>query len=214
MRKTKSPLILAASSYFDEAVSVFKAGGVIAYPTETFYGLCVDPFNPEAVDKLFRLKGRPEKSPITVIISGPAMLKDVADEVPPAAVTLMDEFWPGPLTIIFKAASSVPPVLTAGTGTIGVRVSGSPVATRLSKRLSSPITATSANPSGKRPPEEASEVLKYFDGSIDILIDGGRLSGELPSTLIDMTGKEPRIVREGRIPVEDIMKALRRSRHQ
>lgn len=208
MRNKDAPLILNASAALDEALRAFKGGGVIAYPTETFYGLCVDPFNKEAVEKLFTLKGRSPKSPISVIISDVSMLNEIAAGVTPSADALMKRFWPGPLTIIFKASSKVPPELLGSTGKIGVRVSGSPVARRLSETLSSPITATSANPTGKSPPNSPEEVIGYFNGTIDILIDGGRLPGRSGSTVVDASGEGIRIVREGEVPTEDILKAL------
>ncbi len=203
-----APLILNASATLDEAREAFKRGGVIAYPTETFYGLCVDPFNKEAIEKLFTLKGRSPKSPISVIISDASMLNEIAAGVTQAADALMKRFWPGPLTIIFKASSKVPPELLGSTGKIGVRVSGSAVARRLSETLSSPITATSANPTGKSPPNSPEEVIGYFNGTIDILIDGGRLPGRSGSTIVDASGEGIRIVREGEVPAEDILKAL------
>lgn len=203
-----APLILNAFAALDEALRAFKRGGVIAYPTETFYGLCVDPFNKEAVKKLFTLKGRSPKNPISVIISDVSMLDEIAAGVTPAASALMKRFWPGPLTIIFKASSKVPAELLGSTGKIGVRVSGSAVARRLSETLSSPITATSANPAGKSPPNAPEEVIGYFNGTIDILIDGGRLPGRSGSTVVDASGEGIRVVREGEVPAEEILKAL------
>lgn len=208
MTQKGSPLILNASSTLDAAREVFKRGGVIAYPTETFYGLCVDPFNAEAVQKLFTLKGRSAKNPVSVIIPDVSMLEEVAIEVPPAARVLIKKFWPGPLTLVFKARSNVPPLLLGSTGKIGVRVSSSPVAKRLSEALSSPITATSANPSGSPPPASAEKVLAYFNGSIDVLIDGGRLPGRLGSTVVDATGERLTVVRAGEVPTEEILNAL------
>ena len=208
MTEKGSPLILNASSTLDAAREVFKRGGVIAYPTETFYGLCVDPFNEEAVERLFTLKGRTAKNPVSVIIPDVSMLEKVAVEVTPLARTLIKRFWPGPLTVIFKARPNVPALLLGSTGKIGVRVSSSPVAKRLSETLSSPITATSANPSGSPPPASAEEVLAYFNGSIDVLIDGGRLPGRLGSTVVDATGESLAVVRAGEVPTEEILKAL------
>lgn len=193
-----------------EAAVVFKRGGVIAYPTETFYGLCVDPFNAGAVENLFLLKGRSFKSPVAVIIGKMEMLGLVAGGIPPAAEKLIERFWPGPLTIIFNALPAVPPALIAGGGKIGVRLSSHPAARALSNTLGSPITATSANPSGAPPPLTPEKVLEYFDGSLDMLIDGGRLSGRLGSTIVDVTGKEPEILREGEIPSAEIFDILRK----
>lgn len=205
----KKPLILGADSPLDAALEAFKRGGITAYPTETFYGLCVDPFNKKAIEDLFSLKGRSEKNPVSVIVADKEMLGSVVEDIPTKAELLIKKFWPGPLTIIFKAHPSVPSELTANTGKIGVRVSGSPVSTRLSLALGSPITATSANPSGKKPPVTAKEVIDYFDGSIDVLIDGGRLPGKSGSTIVDITGEKAVIIREGEIPSSEVLKALR-----
>ncbi len=208
MTEKGTPLILNASAALDAAREAFKRGGVIAYPTETFYGLCVDPFNEQAVNRLFTLKGRSGKNPVSVIIPDVSLLEEVAAEITPLARALIKRFWPGPLTLIFKARPAVPPLLLGSTGKIGVRVSSNPVAKRLSEVLSSPITATSANPSGSPPPVSPQEVLEYFNGSIDVLIDGGRLPGRLGSTVVDASGERPVVVRAGEVPAEDILKAL------
>lgn len=200
------PIILTDASPLDEAVRTFKNGGVIAYPTETFYGLGVDPFNEKAVDRLFSLKGREKGKPVPLIIKDRAMLDVVAAAVPLTAERLIKKYWPGPLTIIFKASQRLPASVTGSTGTIGVRVSSSAAAGRLISELSSPLTATSANPSGKPAPATALQVIDYFNGNIDLLIDNGALQGSLGSTIVDVTGKEPRIVREGEVPAGEILR--------
>ncbi|MBI4948873.1 MAG: threonylcarbamoyl-AMP synthase [Deltaproteobacteria bacterium] len=205
---TDRPLIIKSQDPLEEAKKAFYSGGVIAFPTETFYGLSVDPFNPKAIERLFSLKGRAEANPVSVIIADKGMLSRVAIDPPAIAFKLIDRFWPGPLTIVLKAHPDVPPPLIANTGKIGVRVPGSAIARKLSEFLSSPITATSANPSGKRPPVEANEVLAYFNGKIDVLIDGGSLQGRLGSTVVDLTGGKVRIIREGEIPSEEVYLAL------
>lgn len=209
MEKHK-PLILNPSAPVDleRAGRVFRSGGIIAYPTETFYGLCVDPFNDYAIRRLFFLKGRHEKNPVALIIADKSMLKGVAREVTEAGARLMERFWPGPLTLIFRAAPEVPQELTGFTGKIGVRVSSHPIARALSEAFKSPITATSANHSGEKPATEAGEVLGYFDGSIDILIDGGKLSGTKGSTVVDVTGERIELIREGEVEFSEVMKAL------
>lgn len=179
LQNTKKPLISGPSFLPGKALEVFRTGGVIAYPTETFYGLGIDPFNIEAVKRLFLLKGRPAKSPISLIIKDRLMLTELVQGVPPVAERLIKKFWPGPLTIILRAKAGLPAELLANTGKVGVRISSNPVAQRLVEELNSPITATSANPSGKEPPRSSSEVIEYFNGSIDMLIDGGVLTGQL-----------------------------------
>ncbi|MBI5560362.1 MAG: threonylcarbamoyl-AMP synthase [Deltaproteobacteria bacterium] len=190
------------------AVDSYRKGGVIAFPTETFYGLGVDPFNEEAVERLFALKKRPPDKPVSLIIKDWKMLGDIAAEAPQVAVELAKKFWPGPLTIIFKA-KNLPEILIAKTGRIGVRVSNNPIARDIISATGSPITATSANPSGKPPAKTPEAVLGYFDGNIDILIDGGELKGRFGSTIIDVTGNHAVIVREGEIPAEKILAFLR-----
>lgn len=209
MAEKARPIIISPSSSFEAAKEVFKAGGVIAYPTETFYGLCVDPFNMSAVQRLFALKGRAETKAVSLIIKDRKMLRKVALDIPPLAEKLMARFWPGPLTIIFHAHPEISPRLIGNTGKVGVRVSSSPVSLKLVEALNSPITATSANPSGKKPPHEAKEIIDYFNGSIDILIDGGRLHGRLGSTIVDVTGGAIEVIREGEVPSLEIMSALR-----
>jgi L-threonylcarbamoyladenylate synthase len=197
-------LTINADADYTPAIEIFMAGGIIAYPTETFYGLCVNPFNADAVQALYRLKGRPSSSPMPLIIGGISMIRFVAKELPPQAVKLMKRFWPGPLTIVLKAADSLPASVTAGTGTIGVRVPGCPRARRFSNTLGFPITSTSANPSGEKPPVTAEEVAGYFNGSINLIIDGGRLKGGLGSTIVDATGETLVIIREGEVPSSEI----------
>lgn len=202
------PLIIKPQDPLEEAKRAFKSGGVVAFPTETFYGLSVDPFNVDAIERLFSLKGRAETNPVSVIIADKEMLSRVAIDPPAIAFRLIERFWPGPLTLVLKAHPDIPPPLIANTGKIGVRVPGSAIARRLSEYLSSPITATSANPSGKRPPVEAKEVLAYFNGEIDVLIDGGKLPGRLGSTVVDLTEGGFRIIREGEIASAEVERAL------
>lgn len=198
------PLIIGADADYGPAKSIFSSGGVIAYPTETFYGLCVDPFNADAVERLYRLKGRPSASPIPLIIGEMSMLGLIARELTPQAVKLIERFWPGPLTIVLKAVSSLPSAVTSGTGTIAVRLSGSPWARKLSSELVSPITSTSANPSGQKSPVTAEDAARYFKGSVGLIIDGGMLKGTTGSTIVDASGSELKLIREGEIPFSEI----------
>ncbi len=201
----KEPLILKGDSCLDAAVKAFMAGGIIAYPTETFYGLGVNPFDEKAIKRLFDLKGRQDKSPIAVIAGDLGMLSMLTDNIPPLAERLIKRFWPGPLTILFKAKGIIPAELIAGTGKIGVRVSSNTVAMRLLEAINSPITATSANPTGKPPALCAKDVISYFNGGIDVLIDGGRLFGQKGSTIVDATEDMPKIIREGEIRADEVM---------
>ncbi|HHL39351.1 MAG TPA: threonylcarbamoyl-AMP synthase [Deltaproteobacteria bacterium] len=198
-------LVIDADAAYDEALRAVSGGGVVAYPTETFYGLAVDPFNVDAVKRLFALKGRDYSKPLSLIVGDASMLARVVSSVPPAAEPLMRRFWPGPLTLVFPASEELPPIVTAGSGRVAVRVSSSPAATRLAAELASPITATSANPSGRPAPVTAAQVVEYFGDGLDVVIDGGGLPGRLGSTIVDVTSGRLEIVREGEIPARRIL---------
>ncbi len=186
-------------AFFAEARKVLLDGGVMAVPTETFYALAVNPFDESALARLFALKARPPEKPVLVLIAGTEMLAQVAQEVPEAASRLMAAFWPGPLTLILPALDHLPRRLTGGTGTIGVRQPRQPLVCRLMAVLGLPVTGTSANRSGKRPLMEAAEVAQEFGGAVDLILDAGPCPGGLPSTIVDVTGVPPRLVRAGAI---------------
>jgi L-threonylcarbamoyladenylate synthase len=208
MSNNTHPLILEKNSALAPAVEAIRAGGVVAYPTETFYALGVDPFNNEAVDRLLRLKVRPDGKPISLIIKDTCVLRTITPALTPVLLKLSRAFWPGPLTIVLKAVENFPAAITAGTDKIGVRVSSSPVAGRFAAELSTPVTATSANPSGAAPPVTAKEVIDFFGADIDVIIDGGTLPGAPASTVVDVTGARPKVLRAGTIGAEEIEAAL------
>jgi len=187
-----------SKSSLREAGEVVRGGGVIAFPTETFYGLGVDPFNVPAVRRLYDLKGRsPETRPILVFIRSRHELRALVSEITPAAERLMQACWPGPLTLVFRAAEAVPSVLTAGTGTIGVRLSAYPDVQRVLEVVGGPLTGTSANRTGQPPATTADEVERAFGADVDLIVNGGPTPGGLPSTVVDTTVNPPRIIREG-----------------
>jgi L-threonylcarbamoyladenylate synthase len=192
----------------DEAVAILKNGGVIAFPTETFYGLGADARNDEAIEKIFGIKGRDFKNPILVVIGDRGQLDAFAADIPAEARKLMDRFWPGPLTIVFRAAPSVSPKLTAGTGKIGIRLTSHPIAREISKGLAEPVTATSANLSGAPECSSAAEVLSQLQGRIDGVVDGGHTPGGKGSTIVDVTIYPPKVLREGMIPSSLIQDTL------
>jgi L-threonylcarbamoyladenylate synthase len=177
---------------------VLAAGGVVAFPSETFYGLGVAALDAAAVRRLFALKGRPESRPILVLVDAPAAVERVAT-LTERARALIARHWPGALTLVLPALPAVPVELTAGTGTIGVRQSGHPVARALAAALGAPVTAPSANLTGEPPPTTAAQVLRVFDGRIDLVLDGGTTPGGLPSTVLDVTVEPPRVLREGAV---------------
>jgi L-threonylcarbamoyladenylate synthase len=188
-----------ARSALHEAAAVLRAGGLVAFPTETFYGLGAAALDPGAVRRVYEIKGRPDGKPVLVLVDSIAMLDAVALEVPPRARTLMAAHWPGALTLVFRARSEVPAEVTAGTGTVGVRLSAHAVARALVTALGQPITAPSANPSGSTPPTTGAAVLAHFGGRLDLLLDGGATTGGEPSTVLDVTVDPPRVVRAGAV---------------
>lgn len=178
-----------------------SSGGVIAFPTETFYGLGVCPFNARAVQRIVELKDRASRTaPILVLIRSRDDLAALVSEVTPAAERLMEVCWPGPLTLVFRAAMAVSLSLTAGTGTIGVRVSAHSDVQRLLDAVGGPLTGTSANRAGQPPAETADGVARTLGDGVDAILDGGATPGGQPSTVLDMTVSPPRLIREGRVP--------------
>ena len=185
-----------------EAVAILKGGGVIAFPTETFYGLGADAGNERSIKQIFGIKGRDFRNPIPLIIGKKEDLSGLVEDIPALAETLMTRFWPGPLTLVFRASGRVNPRLTAGTGKIGIRLSSNPVATALAGALGGPITATSANLSGKKECSSAGDVLDQLGGRLHGVIDGGLTAGGLGSTILDVTCDPPRILRQGAISAD------------
>ena len=187
------------------AAETILKGGIVALPTESFYGLSVDALNPQAVDKIFDIKKRGPEQPILILISSIGKLAKYVIAVPPAAKQLAKRFWPGGLTMIFESAPILPSSLTGGTGKIGIRISSHPVAHAIPKALRVPITGTSANVSGTTPCTTADQVLECLGAEVDLVLDGGPTQGKNPSTVLDVTVDPPLIVREGMIKAEEII---------
>jgi L-threonylcarbamoyladenylate synthase len=185
------------------AADTVRAGGVVALPTETFYGLAVSALAASAVRRVFELKGRPDSKPLLVLVDSIAMVETVAS-VTTAARDLMRRYWPGALTLVLPALAVVPSVVTAGTGSLGLRLSPHPVARGLVELLGEPVTAPSANPNGLAPPTTAAGVLEYFPDGINLLLDGGPTPGGAPSTVLDLTVEPPRVLRRGAVVVRDV----------
>ncbi len=183
---------------------VVAAGGVIAFPTDTFYGLGADPGNPAAVKRLFEIKKRESDQPVLLLIADPGEVGQWAQEIPPRAADLMERFWPGPLTLVFKARTDVPAELTAGTGTIGLRIPGNELTRSLLRYLGHGLTGTSANISGRPSPVTAEEAAASLGAAVDLVLNGGRTAGEKPSTVVAVDTGLPRVLREGAIPSEEI----------
>lgn len=185
----------------DRAASCLEDGGIVAFPTETYYGLAVDPFNPAVLARLFQLKQRAGHKPLLTLIEHQRQLSLLAREVPPVFQRLMDRFWPGPLTLVCRAWPDLPAALTADTGTIGVRIPGHPVARRLVETFGRPITGTSANISGMAAAITVAEVRRQFGDGVDLVLDGGPTPGGKGSTVVglDETGVVV-LIRDGVIP--------------
>lgn len=193
----------------NRAVAVLNNGGVVAFPTETFYGLAVDPFNPLALNHLFALKQREISKPILTLVDDRESLSILVHEIPTIYEPIMDVFWPGPLTLIFPARVNLPTLLTAGTSTIGIRQSSHPFARQLLRAFGMPITATSANISGRTAAVDAFEVKSQFGDKIDMVFDGGRTPGVGGSTIIGLKGGKLILIREGAIAFKEIQQVFK-----
>lgn len=194
-----------------KAVAYIKDGHVIAYPTETFYGLGVDVYNEKAIKKIFKLKQRDYGLPISILVSDYDMLLRVAKEIPESARQLIRSFWPGPLTIILTAHKSISRSLTTNTGKIGVRISSNPVATAIVRELGGPITTTSANLTSFPPSLNVKHILNYFKDKLPCVMDAGECEPSRGSTVVDVAGDTMAIIREGAIPAEDVIKRFQES---
>jgi L-threonylcarbamoyladenylate synthase len=186
------------------AAKIVSEGGVIAFRTDTFYGLGADPFNAVAVARIRELKGREENKPILLLLSDASVVDRFIAERSKAFEDVARKFWPGPLTIIGVAVPSLPQEITAGTGTVGVRVPLDEDVRELVRLCGGALTATSANPSGREPARSADEVRKYFPDGIDLVIDGGQVTATEPSTVLDVTTTPPLIIRQGAIPITNL----------
>jgi len=189
------------------AADVLGKGGLVVFPTESFYGLGVDPFNEMAVRNLFHAKGRSPDRPILLLIPSADMVKEYARDISGLAEELMEAFWPGGLTLVFNAFPRVSPLLTAGTGKIGLRVSGHPLARAVCKAFGGAVTGTSANVSERPACETAAEAISALGDKVDMVLDGGRTPGGLPSTVLDMTENPPVVLRHGMVNLKELNKA-------
>ena len=187
-------------------IQAIKSGDIVAFPTETVYGLGADAWNPDAIQKVFSVKGRPSDNPLIVHVSHPNQIYDFAKHVPDKALTLIETFWPGPFTIIFKKKPEVLDAVTAGLDTVAIRMPDHPLALDLISKTG-PLVAPSANKSGKPSPTKASHVIEDFGDSV-LVIDGGATNIGLESTVFDLTDIQPAILRPGSISrkqVEDVL---------
>ena len=191
-----------------EAVEALVRGGVIAFPTDTVYGIGADVRRLDAIAALYEVKGRPTDKAIPLLLAGAEELNAVAQEVPESAWRLAEQFWPGALTLVVRRAPSLPPVLSAEGSTVAVRVPDHPVVRALIGGLGAPLAATSANISGQPSPVTAEEVLAQLEGRIVLLLDGGPCPGGHASTVVDLTATPVRILRAGPITAQEIEAVL------
>lgn len=188
-----------------EAASLIKEGKLVAFPTETVYGLGANGLDENAVISIFNAKGRPQDNPLILHISSKEQLKPLVSEIPEIAYECMRRFWPGPLTILFKKSNLVPNIITAGLNTVAIRMPNHPIALKLIEYAKTPIAAPSANLSGKPSPTSASHVIMDLLHKVDMIIDGGSTGLGLESTVLDLSGDQPMILRPGAITMEDLI---------
>lgn len=203
--KTK---IINNEAALSEAAELIKRGELVAVPTETVYGLACNGLCAEAVEQVYEVKGRPEVKPLSLMLHKGADISAYCRNAPPQAKTLIDRFWPGPLTIVLESEPCVPDIVRAGGATVALRCPDHPMTQKMLALAAVPFAAPSANPSGEKSPVTAQDVLGYFDGRISAVVDGGRCGLGLESTIIDMSRAPFKILRQGALPREDIAAAL------
>lgn len=192
----------------EDAAQIIRAGGLVAVPTETVYGLAGNGLNEKAVSEIYEVKGRPAVKPLSLMVPDESAMELYCEDVPPQAHALAKRFWPGPLTIVLKAKPEIPSIVLAGGTTVGLRCPDHPLTLSLLKSCGLPLAAPSANPSGEPSPKTAEQVLGYFDGRIDAVIDGGPCGLGRESTLIDMSRTPYKILREAALHEETVAEAL------
>jgi L-threonylcarbamoyladenylate synthase len=202
------PFATGVPGAVDKASRTLTRGGIVAYPTETFYGLGVKYDDHAALKRLYALKKRPREKAMPLIIGGEGMLNLLVSSIPVEAERLIQRFWPGPLTLVMKARAGLSEFLTANTGKVAVRMPGQSFALDLARALSFPVTATSANISSEPPAENVGAVIAYFTDALDLVVDCGETPGGAPSTIVDVTGGDIEIVRPGRVPGKEILRAI------
>ena len=193
-----------------KAAEIIKRGGLVAFPTETVYGLGANGLDENAVPKIYEAKGRPSDNPLILHISKLDEIEDIVKEIPKSALILAEEFWPGPLTMVFKKSERIPYRTTGGLESVAIRMPSNKIARELIKAAGVPIAAPSANSSGRPSPTKAAHVIYDLDGKIDMVIDGGEVDIGIESTIVDVTGEVPVILRPGFITEEMLSEAIGR----
>ena len=193
--------------YYDDIAAELSSGKIIALPSDTFYALSTDPFNILSVERLLRIKKRHPSNPMPLFIESIETITGVGNADPRLLETLAANFWPGPLTVVIRASGNLPGITLGHTGKAGVRIPDYPPLNEVLKRAGGIAVGTSANRSGAPPLPDAKAILEEFGNELDLVVDGGRSKGALPSTVIDITGKTPLILREGAVSLTAIREA-------
>jgi L-threonylcarbamoyladenylate synthase len=199
-----SKLSLKIQEQIERGVSILRQGGLVAYPTDTVYGLGACASLPQAVERIYAVKKRPRNMPLPLLLADVSQVTEVAESVPAIAWSLIYAFLPGALTLVLPKSSSVPDIIAGGGATVAVRIPAHPVPIALVEGLGAPIVGTSANLSGRPSPLTAEEVYSQLGDKVDLIIDGGRCPGGKESTVVDVTGERVMILREGAISKEEL----------
>lgn len=194
-----------APGALEQAVETLRRGELVAFPTDTVYGLGAHAYQPAAVLRLYAVKERPARLPIPLLLPDPVALPEVCTDIPPLAWTLAERFWPGGLSLVLRRVFRVPDAVTAGGPTVAVRVPDHPLVRELCRRLGTPLAATSANQHGQPPPTTAGEVEAALAGRIPLILDGGPCPGGVASTVLDLTVSPPVILRPGPVTTEQLV---------
>ncbi len=205
---SQTPIDMPKDNEVSRAAQIIRAGGVVLFPAKCLYGLAADALNPEAVERVFQIKQRPRTNPLLVLIHDIHDLDCLVRSVPESARALMDRFWPGDVTIVFRASHKLSTALTAGTGKIGIRMPQHPIAKALVQKAGVPITGTSANISGMEGCSSISMIDSKFLGQVDMVLNAGFLKGGSGSTVVDVTEKPPKVLREGQLSKDEILKTV------
>lgn len=199
------PLGPATRKTIRAAAACIRSGGVVVFPTRCLYGLGADALDPDAVERVFDIKQRPKDKPILVLVSQRSDVEHFARRISFEARRIMEHFWPGSVTLVFDAKPGVSSLLTAGSGKIGIRLCAHPVAKALAEAAGGPITGTSANVSGRYACADISRLNPRIAAAVDLVLDAGPLEGGIGSTVVDVTGERPRILRDGAVPAARIL---------
>jgi len=195
-------------SLVKRVISFLKKGGIIAYPTETFYGLGGDATKESVIQQIYRIKERDTQKPLLILVSRMEEIYPLVLFVTPRAKIMMEHFWPGPLTLVFRSSQVLPKFLTRESGKVGIRISPDPICQVLLKYLEKPLVSTSANLAGKKPAQSASQVLEYFGEKLGMILDGGQRKSTLPSTVVDVSEDLPKVIRKGVIDIKRIERLI------